>query len=109
MLTHHFTLIVDGPDMQDEAIINALFENGCDDGTVGRSADVQFIVFDREAELPIEAVQSAIEDIERIPGLKVVRIADADQVFASNMTEHTKTGYFQKNRTMAATNAIREK
>ena len=49
MQTYHFTLIVEGPDMQDEAVIDALFENGCDDGTVGRSDDFQFIVFDRAA------------------------------------------------------------
>ena len=70
MQTHHFTLIVEGPDMQDEVVIDALFENGCDDGTVGRSDDVQFIVFDREAASLVEAVQSAIDDIERTPELK---------------------------------------
>ena len=30
MAIHHFTLIVDGPDAQDEALIEALFEAGCD-------------------------------------------------------------------------------
>ena len=73
MQTHHFTLIVEGPDIQDEAMINALLRNGCDDGTVGRSEGVQFIVFDREAASFIEAAQSAIDDIQRIPGLKAVR------------------------------------
>lgn len=78
MQTHHFTLIVEGPDMQDEAMIDALFKNGCDDGTVGRSEGIQFIVFDREAASLIEAAQSAIDDIQRIPGLKAVRIAGAE-------------------------------
>ena len=80
MQTYHFTLIVEGPDMQDEAVIDALFENGCDDGTVGRSDDVQFIVFDREAAGFVEAVRSAIDDIERTPELKVIRIADTDLI-----------------------------
>ena len=80
MQTYHFTLIVEGPDMQDEAVIDALFEHGCDDGMVGRSDDVQFIVFDREAAGLVEAVRSAIDDIERIPELKVVRIADTDLI-----------------------------
>ena len=74
MHTHHFTLIIEGPDMQEEAIIDALFKNGCDDGTIGRSGGVQFIVFAREAASFVEAVQSAIDDIERIQGLKVVRV-----------------------------------
>ena len=74
MHSHSFTLIVEGPDMQDETMIDALFVNGCDDGTVGRSEGVQFIVFDREAASFIEAAQSAIGDIQRIPGLKAMRI-----------------------------------
>lgn len=78
MRTHHFTLIIEGPDMQEKAIINALFENGCDDGTIGRSDGIQFIIFDREATSFAEAVQSAIDDIERTLDLKAVLIADAD-------------------------------
>ena len=78
MQTHHFTLIIEGPDMQEEAIIDALFENGCDDGTIGRSDGIQFIVFDREAASFTEAVQSAIDGIERILELKVVQIDGAD-------------------------------
>lgn len=78
MQTHHFTLIIEGPDMQEEAIINALFENGCDDGTIGRSDGIQFIIFDREAASFAEAVQSAIDDIERTLDLKAILIADAD-------------------------------
>ena len=78
MHSHHFTLIIEGPDMQEEAIINALFENGCDDGTIGRSEGIQFIVFDREAASFAEAIRSAIDDIERTIELKAVLIADAD-------------------------------
>ena len=33
-------LIVEDPDMQDEATIDVLFRNGCDGGTVGRSEGV---------------------------------------------------------------------
>lgn len=41
MSLHHFTLIVDGPDVQDEALIDALFEAGCDDALVGRAEGIQ--------------------------------------------------------------------
>ena len=87
MQTHHFTLIVEGPDMQDEAMIDALFKNGCDDGTVGRSDGVQFIVFDREAASFTEAVQSAIDDIQRTPGLRAVRIDGDDTGQASKLAQ----------------------
>ncbi|MYH70628.1 MAG: hypothetical protein F4147_11315 [Gammaproteobacteria bacterium] len=72
MYSYSFTLVVDGPDIQEDAIIDALFENGCDDGTVGRSDGIQFIIFDREAASFAEAVQSAIDDIERTLELKTV-------------------------------------
>ena len=83
MQCHHFTLIVEGPDMQDEAMIDAQFKNGCDDGTVGRSDGVQFIVFDREAASFTEAVQSAIDDIQRTPGLKAVSIIGDNDLVAN--------------------------
>ncbi len=85
MQTYHFALIVEGPDVQDEVVIDVLFENGCDDGTVGRSDDVQFIVFDREAASLVEAVRSAIDDIE----LKAVRTAGTDLIPNCGGTEHS--------------------
>ena len=45
MSTFHFTLIVDGPDLQDRHLIDRLFEAGCDDATIGVSAGVQFVDF----------------------------------------------------------------
>ena len=49
MPTHHFTLIVDSPDLQDDTPIDAVFEAGCDDAAVGRVGGVQYVDFDREA------------------------------------------------------------
>ena len=77
MPIHHFTLIVDGPDVQGEALIDALFEAGCDDGLVGRSEGVQYIAFDREAADLDRAVLTAVGDVEKVPGVKVARVADA--------------------------------
>ena len=77
MPSHHFTLIIEGADAQSDEVIDALFESGCDDGTVGRVDGIQFVVFDREAPSLEEAVLSAITDIERNQGLEVVRLADA--------------------------------
>ena len=58
MPVHHFTLIVDGPDVQDEASIDALFEAGCDDALVGRAEGIQYVEFDREAARLDDAVLS---------------------------------------------------
>ena len=77
MSIFHFTLIVEGPDLQDEARIGALFEAGCDDAAVGQSDGVQFVDFDREAGTLDGAILSAVDDLERLDGVEVVRIADA--------------------------------
>ena len=89
MANHHFTLIVEGPDMQAEEIVDVLFESGCDDGTVGRSQGIQFVVFDREADNLAQAVLTAVGDIERVPDLKVVRIADAGLVSMADIASRS--------------------
>ena len=73
---HHFTLIVDGPDVQEEALVDALFEAGCDDGLVGRSEGIQYIEFDREGPDREVARLSAVADVEKVPGVRVARIAE---------------------------------
>ena len=77
MSTFHFTLIVEGPDLQDESRIDALFEAGCDDAAIGLSDGIQFVDFDREAGSLDHAILSAVDDLEKLEGVEVVRIADA--------------------------------
>lgn len=77
MSTYHFTLIVDGPDLQDRPFVDRLFEAGCDDATVGVSDGVQYVDFDREADGFDDAILSAVDDLETLQGVEVVRIADA--------------------------------
>jgi len=36
MSIHHFTFIIDGPDLQDDTLIDAVFEAGCGDAAIGR-------------------------------------------------------------------------
>jgi len=90
MTTHEFTLIVEGPDLQDDSHANALFEAGCDDATVGRVAGVQYLDFDREAESIADAVFEATETIERaVPGARVVHLEPDDLVSMSEIGERT--------------------
>ena len=77
MSTFQFTLIVDGPDLQEAPFIDLLFDAGCDDATVGCSDGVQFVDFDREADAFDDAILSAVDDLEKLQGVRVVRIADA--------------------------------
>jgi len=79
MPVHHFTLIVEGTDLQTDPTIEALFEAGCDDATVGRSNGVQYIAFDREAESLAEAVHSAQREVEKVEGVRVTRNSTLDR------------------------------
>lgn len=73
MPTHRFTLIVEGPDLQAERSIGALFRAGCNDATVGRTDGAQYIEFDREAKSFSQAVLSAVQDVEKVEGLQITR------------------------------------
>ena len=73
MPTHRFTLIVKGPDLQAERVIDALFQAGCDNATVGRTDGAQYIEFDREAKSFSQAVLSAVQDVEKVEGLQITR------------------------------------
>lgn len=90
MTTHQFTLIVEGPDLQHEAQVNALFEAGCDDATVGRLGAIQYLDFDREAESFAEAVLEAAEAIESAGvGARVVHLEPDDLVTMTEIAERT--------------------
>lgn len=89
MKIYSFTLIVEGPDLQDDALIDRVYEAGCDDALVGYSQGVQFLEFDREALSLDAAVLSAVRDIESIEGVTVVRIADAGLLSIADIAERT--------------------
>jgi hypothetical protein len=90
MMGHEFTLIVEGPDLQDDAHFEALFEAGFDDATVGRVGSIQYLDFDREAETFADAVFSATKGIEAaVPGLRVVHLEPEDLVTMSEIAERT--------------------
>ena len=85
MITHHFTLVVEGPDLQSEDLTEALFEAGCGDALVGRVDDTQYMDFDRESPTLEEAIISAVADVESVEGVEVVRLADAGLVSMSEI------------------------
>ena len=90
MTTHQFTLIVEGPDLQDPARLDALYEAGCDDATVGRVGDVQYLDFDRDAAGFGEAVTSAMRDVESaVPSARVVQLEPDDLVTMAEIAQRT--------------------
>jgi hypothetical protein len=88
--TYEFTLLVAGADVQTDEALNALAEAGCDDATVGSSGGVQHLDFDREAASYLEAVLSAIDDVETaVPGVRVVRILPDEYVSLAEIAQRT--------------------
>ena len=84
MTIHHVTLIVDGPNLQDDVLIDAVFEAGCDDAAIARIDGIQHVDFDREAASLDHAILSAVADLKCIDGLEVVKIADPGHAPISN-------------------------
>ena len=64
---HHFEIETEGADLLDWEMIDALYEAGCSDATIRHRS----VEFDREAPTLVEAIESAINDIETVPGVTV--------------------------------------
>ena len=76
--TYNFILETSGRDVLDDEVIDALYEAGCDDAGIGRFLGVDHLDFDREAGSFCEAVRSAIEDVQSVPGVTVTRVVPGD-------------------------------
>ena len=72
--TYNFILETSGRDVLDDDVFDALTEAGCDDAGIGRFLGVDRLDFDREAGSYCEAVRSAIEDVQSVPGVSVTRV-----------------------------------
>jgi len=72
MATHEFTLILTVDELTEEQC-NALYDAGCDDGTISTSQGVSRIDFSREAKTLEDAIRSAIADVNAA-GLQVTRV-----------------------------------
>jgi predicted DNA-binding transcriptional regulator AlpA len=81
---HDFKLVIEGPLMDDE-VIEALFEAGCGDATFGVIDDVADGDFTRSAPSLIDAIVSAIRDVESVRPLRVVRVENEDLLTMSEI------------------------
>ena len=86
MTEHEFTLVIAG-DLEGAETMDGLFEAGCDDATFGTVDNVGYGDFVREAPTLGEAVRSAIEQVESVPGLEVLRVEPEDLVTMNEIAE----------------------
>jgi len=90
-MNHTFTLVLTGPDPNEPANLDRLFEAGCDDATFGARDGVFIADFDREAPSFSHALTSAIADVEgAVHGLQVHRVEPEELVTASEIATRTK-------------------
>ena len=89
MTVWRFSLIIDGPDLDDDDLLDALFEAGCDDALIGGSNGVQCADFHREAERIEDAVLSAIGDVEHVDGVRVVGLVEQELVTLEEIVKRT--------------------
>lgn len=90
MTTQAFTLIVEGPDLQSDELVDDVHEAGCHDALVSRADGIQFVDFDREAGTLQAAVQTAVAALESITGIAVTHVADTG--FVSMAEIATRSG-----------------
>jgi hypothetical protein len=84
MPVYEFRLVISGPVQIDETI-NALFAAGCADATFGEVDGIGYGEFHREAPSFPAAVVSAVQSVEAVPGLRVLRVEPDDLVSASEI------------------------
>jgi len=81
-----FTLLLDGPSVFEPAILQALLEAGCDDALFGERNGVQYADFERDGGTYVDAVTSAMRDIESaVRGLCVTRLEPEELVGVSDI------------------------
>jgi predicted DNA-binding transcriptional regulator AlpA len=85
MSEYEFTLVLQGG--LDDAAVEALFEAGCDDATLGEVDGVGYADFIRAAPSFGEALRSGIEQVESVPGIRVARVEPDDLVTMSEIAQ----------------------
>ena len=90
MPNQQFTLIVEGADLRSRPVVDALFEAGCDDATIGSIDETHHIDFDREAASMGAAILSAVGDVQKVKGLRVTGVADVGRDLTDDLEPRTR-------------------
>lgn len=87
---YNFVLILAGLTKPDSHIEDALFKAGCNDAVLAFRNRVGYLEFDREATEIVEAIVTAVTDVERANiGAQVIRVEPGDLVNASEIARRS--------------------
>ncbi len=75
-----FVLVTEGADLLDWDTLDALYEAGCGDATIGSDT----LEFARSAQTRDEALCSAMRDVASVPGVSVLRVEFGDSASGRN-------------------------
>jgi hypothetical protein len=75
MATHHFSLNILEGDTSNDETLNALYEAGCSDATFGSTEGQHHARFAREHASLGAAIQSAMDQINSVPGVRCSTVA----------------------------------
>lgn len=84
---HHLVLVTEGRDLLDDEILDALYEAGCTDASIGHRT----VEFDREAPTRWDAIQSATRDVTAVAGVRVVDVRDSMDALHGQRIEGART------------------
>lgn len=82
-VVHHFVVVTEGRDLLDDEVLEALYEVGCTDASIGHRT----VEFDREALTRWDAIESAIGDVTTIAGVRVIDVRDSMDTLPDGRTE----------------------
>jgi hypothetical protein len=83
---HDFTLVIGGVTEMTQEVVDALFEAGCDDATVGMRSGRMFITFSRTSASMKDAILSAIMNVRSAGiGAEVLRVDYCNLVTISDI------------------------
>ena len=86
-----FTLIIAEVGQMNDALVDALYEAGCDDGLICHSELEIEIEFARVALTLEQAIESAIANVEST-GLKVTRVETSEYNYLHKLNSQLATG-----------------
>lgn len=89
MAEHTFKLFIAGLGLDDLDTVDRLYEAGLDDALVGWAHGAGLAEVDREAPTLLEAVLTAIRQVESVAGLRVTRVEDDQLVTLAEIAERT--------------------
>jgi predicted DNA-binding transcriptional regulator AlpA len=89
MSEHEFELSVDGIDLDREEVVGQLYEAGLEDATISSRGGQATIAVARDADTFLEAVMSAIEEVESISGVRVRHVTPDELVNAADIAHRT--------------------